>query len=380
VDTRSKAQNGVYSLKFIRNVVVKGLLLFLLVNIGFGLSGSDLRLGRYSAYNLLFPGRERLPFGETPETAFNFSLYDMDAMFASHTMTANQPDSDFRVFVVGDSSIWGTLLLPEETLTGQLNQRNLTVCDSRSVRVFNLGYPTLSLLKDLMIIDQIVDYSPDLVVWMVTLESFPADKQAASPLVEHNSPRIRDLSSDLLQVNFLKDFDYREASFWEQTLIGQRRSLADLIRLQLYGIPWAATGIDQVYPEYEPAQRDLANDQSYYDFTSDTLDRETLSFDLLSAGALLVGAEQFVIINEPILISEGDNSDIRYNFYYPRWAYDQYRTLLSEEASLEDWNYFDFWNHVPEKEFTNSAIHMTPKGTAMLANKLEGIILDSLCQ
>ena len=374
-----KTQNGVYSFNFIRNVVFKALLLFFLVNIGFGLWGTDLSLGRLSVYNLLFPGRERFPFGENPEAAFNFSLYDMDAMFASHIVTAEQQAADYRVFVVGDSSIWGTLLRPDDTLAGQLNNRNLTTCESRSIRVYNLGYPTLSLLKDLMIIDQVVDYSPDLVVWMVTLESFPADKQLASPIVENNSPRIRDLKSELLHVESLRDFDYHEESFWEQTLVGQRRSLADLIRLQLYGIPWAATGIDQVYPEFEPAQRNLAPDQSYYDYSPDLLNRENLSFDLLSAGAQLVGSDKLVIINEPILVSEGENHNIRYNFYYPRWAYDQYRVLLNEEANLKDWNYYDYWDHVPEKEFTNSAIHMTPAGTEMLADKLEVIILDSLC-
>jgi hypothetical protein len=42
----------------------------------------------------------------------------------------------------------------------------------------------------------------------------------------------------------------------DRTLIGQRRNLADLIRLQIYGVLWAATGIDQYYPEtYDPPQK-----------------------------------------------------------------------------------------------------------------------------
>ena len=36
---------------------------------------------------------------------------------------------------------------------------------------------------------------------------------------------------------------------------------------------------------------------------------------------------------EPMLISAGKNSDIRYNFFYPRWAYDEYRRQMAERAA-----------------------------------------------
>jgi hypothetical protein len=374
------APKEAHSWQFVRNVVVKALLLFVFINAAYGLWGSDLHLGRLSAYNRFYPGRERFPFGENPQETYNFSLYDVDAMFASHRVTAGEADQNHRVFIVGDSSIWGTLLTPEDTLAGQLNQRGLTVCDFRPVEVFNLGYPTLSLLKDLIIIDQGAALSPDLVIWMVTLESFPAETQFTSPIVENNLLRVKNLELEAQGIGILEDFVYADEAFWERTLVGQRRPLADLVRLQLYGIPWAATGIDQVYPQYEPAQRDLALDDTYYDFAPGLLDRENLSFDLLSFGAKLVVPAEFVIINEPILVSQGENHDIRYNFYYPRWAYDQYRDLLHEEAQAEDWNYIDYWDLVPETEFTNSAIHLTPSGTALLADRLEGIILNTLCQ
>ena len=39
-----------------------------------------------------------------------------------------------------------------------------------------------------------------------------------------------------------------DPTFWDRTLIGARRPLADLLRLQLYGVLWAATGIDQDIP------------------------------------------------------------------------------------------------------------------------------------
>jgi hypothetical protein len=73
-----------------------------------------------------------------------------------------------------------------------------------------------------------------------------------------------------------------------------------------------------------------------------------------------------LIVNEPIYIGSEANSDIRYNFYYPRWAYDDYRRLMSEQAKAEGWWYIDTWDAIAPEEFTNSAIHFTPAGVADL--------------
>jgi hypothetical protein len=86
-----------------------------------------------------------------------------------------------------------------------------------------------------------------------------------------------------------------------------------------------------------------------------------------------------LIINEPILISAGKNSSVRYNFFYPRTAYDQYRQQMSQLAQSAHWTYLDAWNLVPASEFTNSAIHLTPKGEATLAEGVGQIIVQQSC-
>jgi hypothetical protein len=80
-----------------------------------------------------------------------------------------------------------------------------------------------------------------------------------------------------------------------------------------------------------------------------------------------------------MLISNGLNSNIRYNFFYPRWAYDDYRQLLNEHAAAHKWHYLDLWDLVPMPEFTNSAIHLTPDGEAMLSSEMTKAI-QTLCQ
>jgi hypothetical protein len=362
----------------IGRVVVKALLLFVVFNLAFAGLKTE-RLGQLSVYNGLLPGRERFPFGEDPTRAYNLSLYNLDAMIAAHVVSASKPTDELRVFVLGDSSVWGTLLRPEETLVGQLNAMDLR-CDERPLRFYNLGYPTLSLAKDLMLLEEAVIYQPDLVLWLVTLESFPLERQLDSPIAANNPERMQ-----ALQDRFdlpLGAETLPRPSFWEQTIIGQRRALADLIRLQLYGVLWSASSIDQVYPEtYTPAQRDLAADERYYDFSpQDGLRAEQLGFDLLAAGQRMVGETPLLLANEPILISEGENSHIRYNFYYPRWAYDDYRRLLNEQAAILELDYLDIWDLVPEAEFTNSAIHLSPAGSGLLAESLSPHVILSMCQ
>lgn len=75
-------------------------------------------------------------------------------MFASHIIEAEpKPNDEYRILLFGDSSVWGTMLKREETLAGRLNAAELSTCDARLVRAYNLGYPTLSLFKDLMVLD-----------------------------------------------------------------------------------------------------------------------------------------------------------------------------------------------------------------------------------
>jgi len=358
-----------------RQILFKALLIFLVLNLLLAAGNPLPALGWITLYNGLFPGRERFPFGENPQQAYNFSLYSLEAMFASHELTGREKAKDeYRLILLGDSSVWGTLLKPQETLAGQINALNLQTCDGKTVRAYNLGYPTLSLTKDLMILDEARKYAPDAVWWLVTLEGLPVEKQLASPLAANNSALLDTLAASTGVVDPADPAIIRP-DFWGRTIFGLRRPLADLLRLQLYGVMWSATGIDQFYPaEYPPAAIDLEADESFHDRLPPTLDETSLSLDVLDAGAKLLGDVPLTVINEPILISDGQNSDLRYNFFYPRWAYDQYRALLTEQAESGSWTFVDRWDLLSKTEFTNSAIHLTPAGSTALAVSLTGLV------
>ena len=365
--------------RFLRNVLIKGMLLFLVFDLVCA-AVNPAALGKVTLYNSLFAGRLRFPFGEDSSQSYNLSLFNLDAMFASHVIAAGpKPVDEYRVILIGDSSTWGTLLRPEETLAGQLNAAGLSMC-GKTVRVYNLGYPTISLTKDVMVLDYAMRYQPDLVIWLTTLEAFPNDNQLSSPVVANNALRVEDL---ILRYNLPLDPNdpaLVHPNFWDATLIGQRRALADLFRLQVYGVLWSATGIDQTYPaDYPRAQTDYNTDVTFHAMQPPTLDASRLAFGVLAAGMRIAGSTPLILVNEPMLISSGKNSDLRYNFLYPRWAYDQWREMLSARAVANGWDYLDLWNIVPASEFTNSAIHLTPVGESMLTGQVAQTLFHQSC-
>lgn len=361
---------------FARNVLLKALILFGILNLVFLWTKPLPTLGRISAYNSILPGRTRLPFGEDSERSYNISILQLEAMQTSHEINdGEKPKDEYRVLLVGDSSVWGFLLHPGETIGAQINGLNLMTKDGQRVRAYNFGYPTMSVTKDLLFLEMGLKYRPDLILWFVTLESLPFKNQLTSPILQHNPGPVRALIDlDSLGLDS-QDEAFVELSLLEQTLVGRRRELADLIRLQFYGLMWAATGIDHYIPEtLERPSNDQPNDMIFHDYEEGSMPEEAIAFQILKAGVQAAGDVPLVLINEPIFIAQGANSEIRYNSYYPRWVYDQYRERIAELVELEGWSYVDLWDEVPPDEFTDSAIHYSPDGVARVVDRIREIL------
>ena len=354
-------------------IALKALLLFALVNAAFAAVRPLDALGRLSLYNVLFPGRARLPYGEVPAEDYNLTLNNLPAMWASHELARPRATDEFRVLLLGDSGTWGWFLENRDTLAGQLNALGLRAAGGRRVVVYHLGYPVMSLTKDLLLLDDALAHDADLILWPVTLQSFARGRQLDHPLLQQNAGRVRDLIARYDQA--LDPFDSRLVvrTRLDETLVARRRDLADLLRLQTLGLAWAATGIDQAIPADIPLrQSDLDADESWLDVAeARPLTGDDLTFDVLRAGLARAGDVPVVLINEPIYVSDGANSDLRYNSFYPRWAYDDYREQLAEMAAAEGWRYLDLWDAIPPDAFTDTPVHLTPTGTRLLAEALE---------
>lgn len=374
MENKNRPLNWGYPLR----IVAKAVLLILLLNLVFAATSPLERLGRVSLYNGLFPGRQRLPYGENAQESYNISLFNIPAMIASHNINRPKADDEFRVFIIGDSAAWGWLLENDDSLAGAINQADHVTSDGKRVVAYNLGYPIMSLTKDLLILDAAMTYEPDLIIWPVTLESFPRDKQLFSPIVQNNPQRIRSLIARYnLQLD-PQDPRFADPAFHEQSLIGQRRNLADLLRHQFYGLSWAATGIDQAIPQEIILRRsDFDEDISWQDYPEPLLlTEQELAYEALAAGVAMAGDVPLLIVNEPMFISSGRNSDLRYNSFYPRWAYDQYRKLLQETAAANNWRYLDLWDSISPGEFSDTPVHLTPAGSRQMSAHLSEEILN----
>ncbi|MBM3137039.1 MAG: hypothetical protein FJZ98_02505 [Chloroflexi bacterium] len=220
--------------------------------------------------------------------------------------------------------------------------------------------------------DKAIEFEPDLILWFVTLESLNQADQLSIPLVANNPGLFNQMIA-----KYDLSYSPQEISIWDKSVIKQRRNFADMVRLQLYGVMWAATGIDQEYPEiYKPAQRDFDMDSTYKGYTDQTIKELDLALEIIQKAIEKNSSTDFILINEPILISSGINSDIRYNYYYPHWAYDQYREIINNFITRHNLQYFDLWDLVPEQNFTNSAIHLDLTGERLLAEKVTQIIKE----
>ena len=375
--TTAKESRQQHTWLTIARVLIIAAVMFAACNVIFAALNPMEMLGHVSLYNVVVPGRERLPYGEDSARSYNLSTYNLPAMFASHVIARPQAADEFRVIVIGDSGTWGWLLDNQDTLAGQINAQNLTTADGKRVVAYNLGYPVMALTKDVLVLEEALKYQPDLIVWPVTLESFPRSKQLFPSIVQNNAARVRALI-ERYQLNFDPgDPRLVDPDLLGKTIIGQRRNLADWLRLQALGFSWAATQIDQALPaEIKLRQADFEKDSSWQDFKEPAaLTENDLAFDVLGAGLQLAGDVPVLIINEPMFISRGENSDLRYNSFYPRWAYDQYRALLNGKTAANNWHYLDLWDSIAPDEFTDTPVHLTPQGMAQFAQAVGEEIL-----
>jgi hypothetical protein len=356
----------------IPRLIIKVVLLLILINFCWIII-CKLPIGKISLYNKIYNGRLRLPYGENPSKSYNLSLYDIDAMFASHIISdrTNKKEKKLKIAFVGDSSIWGFLQQPDETLTGLLEKEYST--RDENISFFNFGYPSISVLKDILLIEKLKDYQPDLIVWFTTLEALPNKSQLNNPLVENNPKLV----NEIIEKYEMKNISNLPENGMQKILLNQVRNIANLLNLQLYGIHWTATGIDQEYPEsYQEAQRDFEELKKIFHGISQNDDgiNKYLEFEIIRAGIEKNPDIDFILINEPVLISEGENSAQQYNFYYPKWAYDLYREEMDSFTHKNNIKYYDFWNLIPQTEFTNSAIHLSRTGEKILADEISKIV------
>ncbi|MCS6871162.1 MAG: SGNH/GDSL hydrolase family protein [Anaerolineae bacterium] len=362
-------------------VLVKAATLFVLFNVLWYAAQPLDWLNRLSVYGVLFPPRERFPFAEFPEVSYAVTVNSLEQLFASHAIARPKAADEFRVVMLGDSAIWGYLLRADQTQAACINALELRTEDGRRVRAYNLGYPTLTVIKDFLILRRALVYQSDLIIWSTSLASLYPSDQLDFPLILAHREEVSALQA---QYAFkLDQYPLPSRAWQERTFFGQRRDIADWLRHQLYAPAWASTRIDHVLPRFvAPHPVNLLPDDNVLSVNvlrlreAGKIAPEDLNFDVLKAGVELAAAQGVptVLVNEPIYRNE--SHPLRYNTYYPRWAYDGYRVAFQQVAEREGWRYFDLWDAVPPDQFTDTDFHMTPSANCAYAEQLIYLALD----
>jgi len=359
-------------------VVIKALGLFILVNIVYALTKPP--IANISIYNALFPGLERLPFGNFSDP-YTVTVDNVSAIFSTHTISAAKTPNEIRVALIGDSSIFGEGLLSEDTISGQWNQLR-PQCNGKKIKIYNLGYPHPSIIKDLIFIDEVGKQQPDAIIWFVTLNTVMNQYQLNPFLIGNRERALQVMETYNIPFGSRKDLSEQTVGFYQDTIIGQSSFLARWIKLQTLGLLWYAAGDDfhLKNENLETVSADVKKDPNYRNLSPGSDLRESLLLGALKAGHDIADKTPVLLVNEPIFVAEGMHSDVRYNDLYPRWAYDQYRGLLDGQAREDSLSYLDMWDVIPPEYFTDTPLHLSAEGERLFAEQLNPELLSMICQ
>lgn len=354
-------------------VVLKAILIFAAFNLAY--AAFNPRLARLSIYALPGAGRTRLP--AVAPGGHLLHVQDVDGLINSHIISSTPKGAgEFRVVLLGDSQTWGWTVPVSQSLDAYLAKALPEHC-GRSLRYYNLGYPYPSAVRDFLHADRAMGYAPDLVVWLVTLNTFTPARLGDLP--PQGSPR--ELQS-LLDAYGLQRWDalIPPRGLLERTIVGQQAQIKDWMVLQLSVLPWIATDNDELREETPPHHVKLSAKQDYDGYLPPALPLDKFAFDVLPAMQQRLGETPLLMVNEPIKVWSGRNSDVRYDVKYPRWAYDQYRAYLHDYAAKTGVSLLDLWDQVPSMDFSTFDLHLTPEGEQRLAALLAPYIQSIACR
>lgn len=371
-------------------VLVKGLIIFIVLNILLVLINPPIRSFILFNNSLLPGGYQRLPVLWIPDRHsdnqqfFERGFIDkIDLMLAAHEISGRAKAQDeYRVIIYGDSSVWGTALYPNETLAGQLNTMKLTTCDGKRIVTYNLGYPSNAALKDLVIMDQTQKYQPDVSLWLFSMLAFTQTRQIV-PFIEANPVYSREVITKY-DLNIGTDqLPAENNSILDETIFGKRLDFHLLVNLYASRIITESIGTDD--PRTESEQEIILQDTprkttDFYDIQQGDDINVKLALDTLPA-AFKIAEGNIIYVNEPIFTTTPVAGQVAYNSAFPIWIYDEYRSVVSSLAKKGNWTFYDYWNNFKDNsDFSTSLFHLRPAAEHSLALLVGQDLVDYSCK
>jgi hypothetical protein len=356
------------SLRVMARVFAKAVALLLVANFLCVAAGIDplASLITLNTWGLVGHGRPRLYYASDSQNG----QLPVEALLAAHAIAYTPKAADeFRVVVLGDSGVLGWGLVDAETFTAQLTARQVRIGGKRVV-AYNLAYPVPSAGRDVLLLDAALRYQPDLVIWFVTAMSLrnPLDPDEGSAFLDINRERLERLTNSFGLQEWFNARMLPEPAWYSWIAIHN----ADVVPVWLNSLAypfltpaWGQTG-RRLGSEAIPAKAQFVSGQTAFN------PMPNVTWQFLTAGQTLAdrAGARLLLVNEPILVGSGPNSDINYNLLYERALYDQYREALSTYASRYNLWYIDLWNAVPAANFTDTAFHTDAAGWSSVADRI----------
>ncbi len=357
------------SLTVMVRVFVKAIVLLLILNfvcLALNFSPVD-ALIRFNSWWLVGHGRARLVY----PSDFQNGQLPVDALVGAHALAYTPKSADeFRVVVLGESGIAGWGLRDEETFTAQLTARGVKI-GNRHVVAYNLAYPSPNVARDVLILDEAMKYQPDLVLWFLTpaaLDNAPSAIGTNAVLFDLNRTRLQHLTDDFGLQDWFAARMSVEPAWWPWLAIRDQDTLPVWLNTLLYPFTAPDLGLTRRRMGSEPIPATARYTLGREGF--DPMPNQTWQF--LDMGRRLAeqGGAHLLLVNEPMLIGSGANSERNYNVEYERAFYDDYHKKLIEFVTGKGFLFADLWNVMPAAAFTDTPLHATAAGYAVLVDKI----------
>lgn len=319
----------------------------------------------------VFEGGRRLHELPTPH------LYWLELAVRQHELCWRRPPApETRVALFGSSAVYGLPLRVEETLGERLNAQ--LAADGIAAHVFNLGWVNPYQIRDAVILDRILPFGPDVIVYPVTAAEFahyaPLNYSTVTPFFESNAEAVRALSASP-PPGLVEPFA-RYAAWLDRRPLPPRawtrlRELGAFVRAAARGhadrwLPWLVPGLSR-------PPLPLRGRQTRYD-CDEVLRKAARDFTDFEEWSILPYLQQLqdeqgirvLVVNWPVAHEPVDDC---YNVRFPNKLVARFNFWLATETAARGLAYLDLHDALPATAFFDS-LHLDANGHAAVAERI----------
>jgi len=359
-------------------IMIKAIVLLLIcdvLQIGLNVAST---VERWSIYQSFTPPTARLGLANQIGDPIWWRL---DALLDAHEIAQPKAPDEYRVIFLGDSATFCLYCRSTEAIPQLFTELGATI-DGKRVRAYNLAYPGSDWLKDILILKHALKYQPDAIVWLVTAKGSgdqPLPQEPDAHLITRlNADELPSLARQY-NLDSWETRRYADADAWYQRSIwihgGRYRDWLVLIARSI--------GNALIYPgkdltqEYllpgEPVATKPIQAVAEINSSLPGYDRfPNRQWDLLLAGQRMAqeAGIPLLIVNEPIYVGSGLNSEVNYNSFYERDLFDRFRAVMTDFTQQHNMTYLDLWNRLPPENFSNTSLHYNLEGNRRVAEEV----------